>query len=134
MVPPRPLSPAPTDAAARDEGRAPACQALVTISERELLAALGMQTPLAFGLYARPSAAEVAVFDRAAQTICREAHRLDLQAEELVVAIKKAWSQLATVRTTRLGERDADVLRHVVSSSIEHFFEPRDGVGCGAER
>ena len=133
MVPSRPLSPAPTDASQRDEARVPACQALLVVAEGELLAALTKQRPPAYGLYARPSAAEVAVFDRAVQTICREAHRLDLRAEELVIAIKKAWSHLAAERTTQLGDRDADVLRDVVSSSIEYFFEPRDAEGGRAQ-
>ena len=45
------------------------------------------------------------------------------------IAIKKAWSQLAAVRTNQLAERDGDVLREIVSSSIELFFESRDGEG-----
>jgi hypothetical protein len=129
MVPPRPLSPAPTDVAQRDEARAPASQALIVVAERELLAALGVQTLPPFGLYARLSPAEAAVFDRAVRTICREAHRLGVRAEELVIAIKQAWSLLATERATRLGDRDGDVLREVVSSSIEYFFDSRDADG-----
>jgi hypothetical protein len=31
------------------------------------------------------------------------------------------------MRASRLGERDGDVLKQVVSSSIELFFEERDG-------
>ena len=37
------------------------------------------------------------------------------------------WSQISAMRASRLGERDGDVLKQVVSSSIELFFEERDG-------
>jgi len=37
----------------------------------------------------------------------------------------QSWAQLAAVRTSRLAERDGGV----VSSSIEVFFESRDGEG-----
>ena len=93
-----------TDAIQRDEARVPAHQSLVLVAERELLAALSEQ-----------------------------AHRLDLRAEELAIAIKQVWSQLASVRSSRLGERDSDVLRGVVSSSIEVFFESRDADRRGAQ-
>ena len=80
-------------------------------------------------MYVRPSRAETVVFERAVRMICREAHRLDLRAEELVIGIKQAWFQLAPIRTTHLGERDGDVLQEVVSSSIEVFFESREMEG-----
>jgi hypothetical protein len=35
-------------------------------------------------------------------------------------------SQLAPVRARHLGDQDGDVLREVVSSSIEVFFESKD--------
>jgi len=89
--------------------------------------------PLAFGAHPHSSPEETAAFNRAVQAICHEAHRLDLRAEELVIAIKQAWSQLAAVRKSRLGERDSDVLRRVVSSSIEVFFESRDADGRRAQ-
>ena len=65
--------------------------------------------------------------------LSEQAHRLDLRAEELAIAIKQVWSQLASVRSSRLGERDSDVLRGVVSSSIEVFFESRDADRRGAQ-
>jgi hypothetical protein len=77
-------------------------------------------------MYVHPSSAEDAAVQRAVRTICQEARRLDLQAEELIIGIKQAWSQLASVRTRHLGDRDGDVLREVVSSSIEVFFESKD--------
>ena len=117
----------------RDEVRVPANQSLVLVAERELLAALGEQAPLAFGAHPHPSPEETAAFNRAVQALCHEAHRLDLRAEELVIAIKQAWSQLAAVRKSRLGERDSDVLRRVVSSSIEVFFESREADGLRAQ-
>ena len=52
--------------------------------------------------------------------------RCYLRAEELVIGIKQAWAQLAPVRARHLGDRDGDVLREVVSRSIELFFEARD--------
>ena len=131
---PRPLSTTPTDTALRDSARVPACQALVLVAERELLGALARQTAPAYGLYTRPSPAEAAAFDRAAQATCREAHRLDLRAEELVVAIKQAWLRLSTERTRKLGDRDGDVLCEVVSSSIEYFFDPRDAAERRAQQ
>jgi hypothetical protein len=80
------------------------------------------------GMYVHPSSAEDAAMQRAVRTMCREARRLDLQAEELIIGIKQAWSQLAPVRTRYLGDRDGDVLRVVVTSSIEVFFESNDAV------
>jgi hypothetical protein len=134
MVPPRPLSPASTDAAHGEGARVPAIQSLVAVAERELLAALAEQPYTAFGMYVHRSPMAMAAFERAVHAICREAHRLDLRAEELVIAIKKAWSQLSAVRANQLSERDGDILREVVSSSIEHFFEPCDAEGRHAQR
>ena len=122
-----------TDAIQRDEARVPANHALVRVAERELLAALSEQAPLVFGAHLHPSSEETAAFNRAVHALCHEAHRLDLRAEELVIAIKQAWSQLAAVRASRLGERDGDVLRGVVSSSIEVFFESREADGLRAQ-
>jgi hypothetical protein len=101
-------------------------QEMVAIAERELERALLEQTRPAIGMYARPSSAEQAAVERAVHKICFEAHRLHLKAEELIIGIKQAWSQLANVRARHLGERDGDVLREVVSSSIEVFFETRE--------
>jgi len=120
---------ASTNAARCDDARAPANQALALVAERELLGALTEQVPPARGMYAYQSPREAAAFDRAMRAICREAHRLDLRAEELVIAIKKGWAQLGAMRASRLAERDGDVLRGVVSSAIELFFESRDDEG-----
>ncbi len=106
-------------------GRVTDNQALIRLAERELAGALAEQERPSLGMYAHPSRAETAAFERAVHAICREAHRLDLRAEELLIGIKQAWSQLAPVRMNCLGERDGDVLREVVSSSIEVFFQSR---------
>ena len=98
-------------------------QALVLIAERELMGALAEQARPSLDMYVHPSRAEIAAFERAAHAICGEARRLDVRAEELLVGIKQAWSQLATVRKRQLGERDGDVLRELVSASIEMFFQ-----------
>jgi hypothetical protein len=132
MASPGPLSDPPTDATAHDESRASAQRSLAQVAERELHVAISEQAPPAFGVYRRPSPAESVALDRAVHALCLEAHRLDMRAEELVIAIKQAWHQLAAVRASRLGEREGDVLRHVVSSAIEVFFESRDGDGRGA--
>ncbi len=99
---------------------------MVAIAERELERALLEQSRPPSGMYAHASSAEHAAIERAVHTICFEAHRLDVKAEELLIDIKRAWSQLANVRARHLGERDGDVLREVVSSSIEVFFETRE--------
>ena len=78
------------------------------------------------GMYVRPSSAEQAAVQRAVRTICSEAHRLGLRAEDLIIGTKQAWSQLAPLRARHLGERDGDVLREIVSSSIEVFFESKE--------
>jgi hypothetical protein len=124
---PRPSS--PSDALQDDGARVVSNQKLVLIAERELAGALAAQERPSIGMYAHPSRAETAAFERAVQAICREAHHLDLRAEELLIGIKQAWFQLAPVRMSCLGERDGDVLREVVSSSIEVFFESREMVG-----
>jgi hypothetical protein len=77
-------------------------------------------------MYVHPSAAEREAFDVAVRAVCGEALRLDLRAEELLVGLKQAWSQLAPMRARHLGDRDGDVLRVVVSGSIEVFFEMRE--------
>jgi hypothetical protein len=103
----------------------PSHQTMVGIARRELERALLEQSRAPIGMYAHPSSAEQAAVQRAVYKICYEAHRLDLKAEELVIGIKQAWSQLANVRARHLGDRDGDVLRDVVSTSIEVFFETR---------
>ena len=123
----RQQSAASTNLTQRAEARAPAIQALGLVAEQELLGALGEQSPLAFGAPAHASPGETAALSRAVRAVCREAHRLDLRAEEMLIAIKQAWSQISAMRASRLGERDGDVLKQVVSSSIELFFEERDG-------
>ena len=100
-------------------------QTLVNVAERELGRALMEQMRPAMGMYVHPSQAEDAAFERAVREICGAAHRLDLPAEALLVGIKQAWSHLAPVRARHLGDRDGDVLRGVVSTSIEIFFESR---------
>ena len=122
---PSPPSDAMHDGGARVESN----ERLVEIAERELAKALAMQVRSSLGMYVQPSRAEMAAFERAVDTICREAHILDLRAEELVIGIKQAWFQLAPVRFNHLGERDGDILREVVSSSIEIFFESSETEG-----
>jgi hypothetical protein len=99
---------------------------IVAIAERELEQALREQSRPPMGMYVHPSSAENAAVQRAVRAICGEARRLELRAEELIIGIKQAWSQLAPVRARHLGDRDGDVLREVVSSSIEVFFESQD--------
>src|SRR4051812_26340476 len=84
---PQPSSPS---AALQDDGaRVASNQTLVLIAERELANALAIQVRSSLGMYVQPSRAEMAAFERAVHTICREAHRLDLRAEELVIGIKQ---------------------------------------------
>jgi hypothetical protein len=97
---------------------------LLDVAERALRDALIEQERPLIGMYMHPSADAHAAFDRAAREVCDMAHRLDMRAEEMLVAVKQAWSQLAPVRARHLGDRDGDVLRDVVSTSIEVFFEP----------
>jgi hypothetical protein len=104
-------------------------QVVAVVAARELERALLEQSRPLMGMYVHPSSAEHAAMHRAVRVICREAHRLELQAEELLIGIKQAWSQLTPVRAQHLGDRDADVLREVVSSSIEVFFESKDAAG-----
>lgn len=98
---------------------------LASCAERELRAALVQQTRSPVGMYAEPTRADLAALHGAITAICAEAHRLDLRAEQLLVAIKQAWSQLAPMRARHLGERDGEVLRGLVTSSIEEFFAVR---------
>ena len=109
-----------------DGSRVSPNQALVAIAERELERALVEQSRSATGMYGQPSSAERAAVQRTVHRICYEAHQLDLKAEELIIGIKQAWSQLAHVRARHLGDRDRDVLREIVSSSIEVFFDARE--------
>ena len=101
-------------------------QRLAGLTERALERAVTEQVRPAMGMYVHPTSTENAAFDRAVQEICAEAHRLDLRAEELIIALKQAWTHLAPVRARHLGDRDSDVLRELVSNSIEVFFAARD--------
>ena len=85
------------------------------------------ERPMA-GMYMQPSRAADEAFVRAVHVLCEEAHRLDMRAEELLIALKQAWAHLATTRARHLGERDGDVLRDIVTTSIEVFFEPRPSI------
>ena len=109
-----------------DELRVALHDEAVVVAARELEHALLEQSRPMMGMYAHPSTAENAAVRHSVRTICAEGHRLDLRAEELIIAIKQAWSQLAPVRARHLGDRDADVLREVVSSTIEEFFTSHD--------
>jgi len=97
---------------------------LTDLAERALHDALIEQQRPVAGMYMPPSPAADLAFTDAVREVCENAHQLDLRAEEMLVAVKQAWSQLAPVRARHLGERDGDVLRDVVSTSIELFFEP----------
>ena len=97
---------------------------LVHTAERELGGALlEHERPIA-GMYVGSSRDADAALERAVRVVCDEARLLDLRAEEMLIAVKHAWSQLAPTRVRQLGERDGDVLRNVVRTSIEVFFEP----------
>ena len=115
----------PTSGAPLEGTRVALNQRLVVLAERVLEQALSEQVRPPIGMYVHPSSAETAAFERAVREICGEAHRLELRAEELLVAIKQAWARLTPIRARHLGDRDADVLREVVSGSIESFFAAR---------
>jgi hypothetical protein len=103
--------------------RAELHRVIVAVAARELERALLAQSRPPMGMVAQASSAEDAALHRAVGNICGEARRLELQAEDLIIGIKQAWSQLAAIRAHHLGDRDGDVLREVVSNSIEVFFE-----------
>jgi hypothetical protein len=115
-----------TESALHSGPRVALHQAIVVIAERELDRALLEHTRPMMGMYVHPSGAEHVAVQRAVRVICSESHRLGLRAEELIIGIKQAWVQLAPVRARQLGDRDGDILREVVSNSIEVFFEARD--------
>jgi hypothetical protein len=115
-----------SNVAGSGEARGGANRSLALVAEQELLGALAIWAQPSLMGCAPPTQAEAAALDSAVHAICREAHRLGLQAEELVIAIKEAWVQLTATRRTYLGERDGDILGEVVSSSIEVFFDSRE--------
>jgi hypothetical protein len=111
---------------AKDESRLALNRTLLGVAERELRKAVMEQVRPPMGMYVRISSAEEAAIRRGVREICIEAHHLELRVEEMLVDIKQAWTQLAAERVLHLGDRDGDVLRGVVSSAIELFFEARD--------
>ena len=96
------------------------------VAEQALERALLEQSRLSLGMYRHVSSAEEAAVERAVRTIAGEARRLEIRAEEMIIGIKEAWARLASMRARQLGDRDADVLREVVSRSIEVFHEAQD--------
>jgi len=119
-------SPGSLGSQARSSGQFAAVNAsLLSVAERELHDALAEQERPMTGMYTQPTRAADAAFTRAVHVVCEEAHRLDLHAEQLLIALKQAWAHLASTRARHLGERDGDVLREVVTTSIEVFFEAR---------
>ena len=96
------------------------------VAEQALERALLEQSRLSLGMYRHVSSAEEAAVERAVRTIAGEARRLEIRAEEMIIGIKQAWARLAPIRARQLGDRDADVLRDVVSHSIEVFHEAQD--------
>jgi hypothetical protein len=121
------LPPAPTPEASRlAVARSGVSEPLLRVAERELKAALIAQNRPIVGMYAQQSEAGDAAIDHAVHAVCREAHTQNVRAEELLIALKQAWSMLATTRVHHLGERDADVLRDFITATIEVFFEPSD--------
>lgn len=100
-------------------------ETLLRIAERELSDALFLRERPIAGLCSQPSRVPYSALDRAVHVLCAEAHRLDLRAEEMLIALKQAWSHLATTRARQLGDRDGDVLRDVVTASIEVYFDGR---------
>jgi hypothetical protein len=100
-------------------------EALLGVAERALKDALLQQERPIPGIYTTPSQAADIAFGRAVAIMCDEARRLGVRAEELLVALKQAWSQLAPLRSRHLGDRDGDALRQIVTLSIEVFFESR---------
>jgi hypothetical protein len=98
---------------------------LLVVAERALKDALVEQERPIPGMYSTPTQPADVAFERAVGLVCAEARRLDVRAEELLIALKQAWSQLAPLRARHLGDRDGDVLRQIVTSSIEVFFESR---------
>jgi len=101
-------------------------ESLLRVAERELRAALLEQERPITGMYVHASVAGDAALDRAVHAVCHEAHAQNVRAEELLIALKRAWSMLASTRARHLGDRDADVLRDFITATIEVFFEPRD--------
>jgi hypothetical protein len=101
-----------------------ASETFVRIAERELKAALLVHERPMAGMYAQPSPIADSALHGAVRALCTEARRLDLRAEEMLIGLKQAWAHLATTRSGHLGDRDGDVLQHVVTSSIEAYFEP----------
>lgn len=102
-------------------------EALLSVAERELNAALKLHDRPMAGMYAQPSREGDAALDLAVRALCDEAHRVGLRAEEMLIVLKQAWTHLSATRAAHLGDRDGDVLRHVVTSSIEVYFGKRPG-------
>jgi len=99
---------------------------IATIAEQVLAAAIAVQSRPSLDMFVARSAAESEAIERAARELCMEAHRLGLRPEQLLIETKRAWSRLAPVRASHLGDRDGDVLREVVSTCIEVYFGERN--------
>lgn len=99
---------------------------IVRFVERLLHDALVQQARPSVGMFVEPSASGAAAINHAIVAICADVRQRGLRPEEMLVVVKQAWSQLAPVRARHLGDRDGDVLRHVVTLAIQHYFADRD--------
>ena len=102
-----------------------ACESLMHLAERELSQALALHVRPSIGMYAPRSRDGDYALHRAIHVLCADAHRLGLHAEEMLIALKRAWAHLATTRAQHLGDRDGDVFRDVVTTSIEVYVGAR---------
>ena len=59
------------------------------------------------------------------QAVCREAKRLDLRVEHLIVAFKDAWRTLPEARTLPQGAQGQEFLSRVITLCIAEFYSSR---------
>lgn len=64
---------------------------------------------------------------RALRTVCAEAHRRHLRAEQLLILFKQAWSSLPEVEQLPRGIERDELLGRIITVCIEEFYA--DGHG-----
>ena len=59
------------------------------------------------------------------RTVCREAKRIGVRVEHLIIAFKDAWRRLPEARLLPQGTQGPEFLNRIITMCIAEFYAPR---------